>query len=154
MEVLVVAADSLKALSLVATLDVGGHRVVGLAHSAAAALAYARTRHPSLAIVQLGGQYCVGLISELRDDLCVPSLLVGSDAECTDAHRAGAIGLLREPCGSRLILRAVRVAAGLREGSRPRGRLPRQIEVFGSSAPPRVRLERRTEMGGQRRSST
>ena len=46
MEVLVVAADSLKALSLEATLDVGGHRVVGLADSAAAAyfLAVAITR--------------------------------------------------------------------------------------------------------------
>ena len=56
MDVLVVAADPLKTLSLEATLDVGGHRVVGLADSAAAALAHARTSHPSLAIVQLGAK--------------------------------------------------------------------------------------------------
>jgi len=96
----------------------------------------------------------VGLISELRDDLRVPSLLVGRDVECTDAHRAGAIGLLREPCGLRLILRAVRVAVGLREGSRPRGRVPRQIEVFGPSGPQGLKPERQAEMTVQPRSST
>lgn len=131
MEVLVVAADTLKALSLEATLDVGGHRVVGPAGSVVAALDHARRSRAALAIVQLGSRDRVDLISELREELGVPSLLIGSDGDAADAQRAGAIALLREPCGSRLILRAVRVAAVLREGRRPRGRLPRQIDLLG-----------------------
>jgi DNA-binding response OmpR family regulator len=129
MDVMVVASDALKALSIEATLDLGGHRVVSLAVGADA-LDHARASRPSLAIVQLEGLACAELVRELRDDLSVPSLLVGADAACSEPHRAAAMGLIREPCGSRTILRAVKVAAGLREGRRPRGRLPRQIEIF------------------------
>jgi DNA-binding NarL/FixJ family response regulator len=134
MDVLVVANDAIKALSLQATLDIGGHRVVGLADSATAALNQATSARPTLAIVQLDSEDRADLISELRNRLCVPALLVGVDQDCTDAHRTGALALLHEPCGSRLILRAVRIAAALREGRRPRGRLPRQIEVLGDRA--------------------
>jgi DNA-binding NarL/FixJ family response regulator len=135
MDVMVVATDSLRALALEATLDLGGHRVVALVDSATAALDHARTSRPSLAIVQLGSRNWADMVSELRDRLSVPSLLVGADCDWAASHRAAAMGLVREPCGSRLILRAVKVAAELCEGRRPRGRLPRQLEGFGR--PPR-----------------
>lgn len=129
MDVMVVARDALKALSLEATLDLGGHRVVSRVDDVGA-IECARASRPSLAIVQLEGPRCAELVRELRDDLAVPSLLMGADAACSEPHRAAAMGLIREPCGSRTLLRAVKVAAGLREGRRPRGRLPRQIEIF------------------------
>jgi len=130
MDVMVVASDSLTALSLEATLDLGGHRVVARAASAALALERATTSRPALAVVKLGRWNSDELVSELRDRLAVPSLLIGADDDCVASHRAVALGLVREPCGSRAILRAVKVAAGLREGRWPRGRLPRQIELF------------------------
>lgn len=136
MDVMVVANDSLTALSLEATLDLGGHRVVARVASAALALEHATTSRPALAIVKLGRWDCDELVSELRDCLAVPSLLIGAEDDCAASHRAAALGLVREPCGSRTILRAVKVAAGLREGRWPRGRLPRQIELFHRPSPP------------------
>jgi len=134
MDVMVVATDSLRALALEATLDLGGHRVVALVDSATAALDHARTSHPSLAIVHLGSRNWADMVSELRDRLSVPSLCSARTA--TGPPRIGPPPcLVREPCGSRLILRAVKVAAELCEGRRPRGRLPRQLEGFGR--PPR-----------------
>ena len=129
MDVLVVATDALKALSLEATLDVGGHRVVGLAESAAEALDQAKSGRPALAIVQLGSDDRVDLISELRDDLCVPSLLVGTNEDCTDAHRAGALGLLHEPCGSTI------------DPARRQGRQLRSATAAGHAVGCRVRLK-------------
>lgn len=129
MDVMVVASDALKALSIEATLDLGGHRVVALSDGVDA-LERARSSRPSLAIVLLEGRHSAALVRQLRDGLAVPSLLVGADAVCGDLHRSAAMGLIREPCGSRAILRAVKVAAGVREGRWPRGRLPRQIEFF------------------------
>lgn len=132
MDVMVIASDALKALSIEATLDLGGHRVV--ARSAGAdALEDARLSCPSLAIVQLDGRHSAHLVRHLRDGLAVPSLLLGADEDFDDAHREAALGLIREPCGSRTILRAVRIASALGEGRRPRGRLPRQLEFC---APP------------------
>ena len=130
MDVMIVASDLLTALSLEATLDLGGHRVVARAGNAAAALEHAGRTRPALALVHLSARQCVGLVSELRYRFAVPSLLIGAAADCAAAHRAVAWGLIREPCGSRLILRAVMVAGRLREGRWPRGRLPRQLEFY------------------------
>ena len=63
MDVMVVASDSLTALSLEATLDLGGHRVVARAASAALALERATTSRPALAIVKLGRWNCDELVS-------------------------------------------------------------------------------------------
>ena len=130
MDVMIVASDLLTALSLEATLDLGGHRVVARAGNAAAALEHVGRIRPTLALVHLSARQCVSLVSELRYRFAVPSLLIGPSADCAAAHRAVAWGLIREPCGSRLILRAVKVADGLREGRWPRGRLPRQLEFY------------------------
>ena len=130
MDVMIVASDLLTALSLEATLDLGGHRVVARAGNAAAALEHAGRTRPALALVHLSARQSVGLVSELRYRFAVPSLLIGAAADCAAAHRAVAWGLIREPCGSRLILRAVMVAGRLREGRWPRGRLPRQLEFY------------------------
>lgn len=138
MDVMVVAGDALKALSLEATLDLGGHRVVARSDGADA-LEDARASCPSLAIVQLEGRHGARLVRQLRDGLAVPSLLMVAERDLDEEHRSVALGVIREPCGSRTILRAVTVAAALREGRRPRGRLPRQLEFFGQPGPSRGR---------------
>ena len=134
MEVLIVADEPLLAHSLEATLDLGGHEVLGPAATAAAALALAAAGGPGLAFVHVGlrDDGGGGLARALRDRFGVPSFLIGTGAARARARadRAAAWGLVREPCGSRAVLRAVRIAQGLREGRGPRGRLPRQVELF------------------------
>ena len=142
MDILIVADDRLLAMSLEATLDLGGHITLGPATTATSALSLAEVNRPDLALVHLGlqggGQ---GLAGKLRDWFAVPSLLVGPATACTPADRVAAWGLIGEPCGSRTILKAVGIAAALGECRRPRGRLPRQIELF--HRPERLR-DRRT----------
>jgi hypothetical protein len=130
MDIMVVARDPLAALSFEATLDLGGHKVVGRVHDAATALERAESDRPMLAVIHVEDGHFADLVGELRHDHSVPSLLIGAVEDCADVYRGSALGLLREPCGSRLILRAVKVADGLREGRMPRGRLPGQIEFF------------------------
>ena len=132
MNVLIVADEPLLALSLKATLDLGGHKVLGPAATPEAALALAAADRPGLALVHLGLRNGGGLAHALRDRFGVPSLLVGADAACTRADRGAAWGLIRDPRGrgSRTVLRAVGIALRLGEGRGPRGRLPREIELF------------------------
>jgi two-component system, response regulator PdtaR len=130
MDILIAAAKPLLKLSLEATLDLGGHKVVGPATTAAVALSLAEADRPALAFLQVGLRDGGDLAHALRDRFGIPSFLVGAAAGDADEGRCAAWGLVREPCGSRTVLRAVKIAQGLRQGRRPRGGLPRQIEVF------------------------
>lgn len=131
MEILIVAADRLLALSLEAAVDLGGHRAIGPAATANVALSLAQANRPAFALIHLDSLGSQGLARKLRDGFDVPSLLVARPGtHCAPSDRASAWGQVSAPCGSRTYLRAIAIAAGLRDGRRPRGRLPRLIELF------------------------
>jgi hypothetical protein len=131
MDVLIVAADRLLALSLEAAVDLGGHQAIGPAATANVALSLAEADRPAFALIHLGSLGSQGLARKLRDRFDVPSLLVApAGAHCTPSDRASAWGQVTAPCGSRTYLKAIAIAAGLRGGRSPRGRLPRHIELF------------------------
>ena len=79
MDVLIAADEPLLALSLEATLDLGGHKVVGPAATAAAALTLAEADRPGLAFVHLGLRNGGHLARALHEWLGVPSFLLGLD---------------------------------------------------------------------------
>ena len=100
MDVLISAAKPLLKLSLEATLDLGGHKVVGPATTAASTLILAEADRPGLAFVQVGLRDDNNLAHVLRDRFGIPSFLVGAAAGDADEGRCAAWGLVREPCGS------------------------------------------------------
>jgi DNA-binding LytR/AlgR family response regulator len=129
-EVLIVADEPLLAPSLEATLDPGGHGVLGPAATAAAALALAEADWPGLAFVHLGLRDGGHLARALRERLGVRSFLVGAAADHAHAGEAATWGLGSVLCGSSMVLRAARIAEALGQGRRPRDRLPEQVEFF------------------------
>jgi len=123
-DILIAADEPLLALSLEALLDLGGHRVLGPAATAAAALALAEADRPGLAFVHLGLRDGGHLARALRESLGVRSFLVGAATDHAHAAQAATWGLGCVLCGSGMVLRAARIAQALGQGRRPRDRLP------------------------------
>jgi CheY-like chemotaxis protein len=135
MKILIVEDEAVIALQLQTILERIGHRVVGTAPTAEAAVELARTGKPQLAFVDVrlnDGSSGVEAAKRMKQDLGVPCLMVTSYCgEARDAQEA-AIGCLQKPFSERDISAALFVAEDLMHGQRP-AQLPQNLELYPAS---------------------
>lgn len=118
MRVLIVEDDPLTAADIAASLEDGGHCVVGVAESFSEAMAAASASPelvPELAIVDIGlkdGGTGLQVVGALKARHRVRSIVFSAECELRrEADLAGAIGYITKPAGPKEILRAVRLSA-------------------------------------------
>ena len=112
MRVLIVEDDPLTAADIAASLEDGGHRVVGIAESFSEAMAVAESAPVELAIVDIGlkdGGTGVQVVRALKARHLIRSLVISAERELrSKADSAGAAGYIAKPAGPREILRFIR----------------------------------------------
>jgi DNA-binding NarL/FixJ family response regulator len=115
MRVLIVEDDPLTAADIAASLEDGGHNVVGIAESFSEAMAVAASAPLELAIVDIGlkdGGTGVQVVHALKARHCIRSLIVSAEREIRrKADAAGAVGYIAKPARPNEILRLVRSLA-------------------------------------------
>lgn len=115
MRVLIVEDDPLTAADIAASLEDGGHRVVGVAETFSEAMAAAASAPPELAIVDIGlkdGGTGVQVVRALKARHLVRSIIISAERELRrKADSAGAVGFISKPARPSEILRAVRLSA-------------------------------------------
>lgn len=113
MRVLIVEDDPLTAADIAASLQGGGHSVVGVAASFSGAMAAVSSAPPELAIVDIGLEGAgLQVVRALRVRHRVRSIVIGAERELRrKADLAGAVGYILKPAGRKKILRAVRLSA-------------------------------------------
>lgn len=112
MRVLIVEDDPLTAADIAASLEDGGHRVIGIAESFSEAMAVAESAPVELAIVDIhlkDGGTGVQVVRALKARHLVRSLVISAELELrSKADSAGAAGYLPKPAGPKEILRFIR----------------------------------------------
>jgi DNA-binding NarL/FixJ family response regulator len=114
--VLIVDDDPLTAADIAASLEDGGHNVVGIAESFSEAMAVADSAPLELAIVDIGlkdGGTGVQLVRALKARHLVRSIVISAEREIRrKADSAGAVGYIPKPARPKEILRFIRSLAG------------------------------------------
>ncbi len=112
MRVLIVEDDALTAAVIAASLEDGGHRVVGIAESFSEAMAVADSAPLELAIVDIGlkdGGTGVQVVRALKARHLIRSILLSAERDLRGkADSAGAVGYIAKPAGPKEILRSIR----------------------------------------------
>jgi two-component system, response regulator PdtaR len=115
MRVLIVEDDPLTAADIAASLEDGGHNVVGIAENFSEAMAVADSVPLELAIVDIGlkdGGTGVQVVRALKARHFVRSLVISAEREIrSKACSAGAVGYIPKPARPSEILRVVRSLA-------------------------------------------
>jgi DNA-binding NarL/FixJ family response regulator len=115
MRVLIVEDDPLTAADIAASLEDGGHDVVGIAENFSQAMALAANAPLELAIVDIGlkdGGTGVQVVRALKARHRIRSLIVSAEREIRrKADLAGAVGYIPKPARPNEILRLVRSLA-------------------------------------------
>ena len=115
MRVLIVEDDPLTAADIAASLEDGGHNVVGIAENFSEAMAVADTVPLELAIVDIGlqdGGTGVQVVRALKARHFVRSLVISAEREIRcKARLAGAVGYIPKPARPNEILRVIRSLA-------------------------------------------
>jgi DNA-binding response OmpR family regulator len=115
MRVLIVEDDPLTAADIAASLEDGGHNVVGIAENFSEAIAVADSVPLELAIVDIGlkdGGTGVQVVRALKARHLVRSLVISAEREIrSEARSAGAVGYIPKPARPSEILRVVRSLA-------------------------------------------
>lgn len=112
MRVLIVEDDPLTAADIAASLEDGGHNVVGIAETFSEAMAVADSVALELAIVDIGlkdGGTGVQVVRALKARHLVRSLVISAEQEIRrKADSAGAVGYIPKPARPNEILRVIR----------------------------------------------
>lgn len=112
MRVLIVEDDPLTAADIAASLEDGGHRVIGIAESFSEAMAVAENAPLELAIVDMGlkdGGTGPQVVRALKARHRVRSIVLSAERDLPrKADSAGAVGYIPKPAGPKEILRFIR----------------------------------------------
>ena len=128
MYILIVEDDSLIAMALEAILTDAGHRVLGVAHSSAEALALiddagAGAELPDLVLLDIdlsdGRGAGVRLAEQMRRRWGIPALFVTAQAGYAQDNRSLALGWLRKPYDGTMLLASIEAMRRLLEGDGP-----------------------------------
>jgi DNA-binding NarL/FixJ family response regulator len=115
MRVLIVEDDPLTAADIAASLEDGGHQVVGIAESFSEAMAVVVNAPPELAIVDIGlkdGGSGEQIVRALKARHLVRSIVISAEREIRrKADSAGAVGYIPKPARPKEILRVIRQLA-------------------------------------------
>jgi DNA-binding response OmpR family regulator len=123
MRVLVVEDETLSAFSLTAELEQAGHRVIGPARSSGEAIVLARSRIPSVALVDIDLE-CEGAGIRLAQQLCtefdMPVIFMTEHKTTARDNASYAIGMITKPFDCAMIPDILRYAdEHVRKGSSP-----------------------------------
>jgi CheY-like chemotaxis protein len=112
--ILIVEDDAIIALDIEDILLQGGHEVVGVAPSAAEALALARRERPDLALMDhrlLGNVTGTEAAERIWKELRIPSLFVSGNAGEISGTPPSVLGIFRKPIDHDRLLFAVEAIA-------------------------------------------
>ncbi len=111
MRVLIVKDDPLPAADIAASLEDGGHRVIGIAESYSEAMAVAASAPLELALVDIclrDGETGIQVVRALKARYLVRSIVISAERDIRDrADSAGAVGYIPKPARPKEILRFI-----------------------------------------------
>ena len=119
---LVVEDDPVSAFALADELELSGHAVVGPARSSGEAIALARARPPSLALIDLNLESAnagLRVAQQLSAEFDVPVIFVTANVETARAHADQALGVLAKPFDNAEVAAVVRYVEARLRGEEP-----------------------------------
>ncbi|MGH1572621.1 response regulator [Methylobacterium sp. P31] len=119
LRILVVEDEALIALELECLLDDLGHVTVGVAGTAAEAIAMGRTAAPDVALVDIhliDGPTGIEVARALSSDRRITVVFMTANAKRIPADFAGAIGVIAKPYSERVVASTLDYVAGRRAG--------------------------------------